>query len=63
MEVLWKFYPAGSRFDMRAGETLGSLHVQLRVSQADTSAVAVAEHCSFIDDLLSKELCLQPHHV
>ena len=41
-------------------EELESLHAQPRGLQADTSAVAVAEHCSFIDDLSSKGLRLQP---
>ena len=35
-------------------EPLESLHAEPRGLQADTSAVAVAEHCSFIDDLTSK---------
>ena len=51
------------RFNMRAGETLKSLHAQPRGSQADTSAVAIAEHCSFIDDLSSERVALQPHLV
>jgi hypothetical protein len=37
----------------KQSEPLESLHAQPRGSQAETSAVAVAEHCSFIDDLSS----------
>ena len=39
----------------KQSEPLESMHAQPRGLQADTSAVAVAEHCSFIDDLSSKE--------
>ena len=43
--------------DMRKqSEPLESLHAQPRGLQADTSAVA--EHCSFIDDLSSKGLAV-----
>ena len=48
---------------MKAGEPLESLDAQPRGSQTETSAVAVAEHCSFIDDLSSKRVTLQPHLV
>ena len=44
----------------KQSETLESLQAQPRGSQADTSAVAIAEHCSFIDDLSSKELRCSP---
>ena len=44
----------------RQSEPLQSLHAQPRGLQADTSAVAVAEHCSFIDDLSSKGLRCSP---
>ena len=37
----------------KQSEPLESLHAQPRGLQADTSAVAVAEHCSFINDLSS----------
>ena len=43
---------------MKAGEPLESLDAQPRGSQTETSAVAVAEHCSFIDDLSSKGLAV-----
>ena len=42
----------------KQSEPLESLHAQPRGLQADTSAVAVAEHCSFIDDLSSKGLAV-----
>ena len=44
----------------KQSEGMESLHAQQRGSQADTSAVAVADHCSFIDDLSSKGLRCSP---
>lgn len=58
--ILRNFDAGISRFNMTAGEPPESLHVQPRGSQADTSAVAIA---SFIDNLSSKRVALQPHLV